>query len=523
MADRKLGERLLYFAIAPAVIVGILVLGGLAARTNLQIDQARQRTMLDATDTLVDERTNLLDASIVRQDNAVAAYVSVDDTSVLQRRWAPAAARETPTVASVMLIDLSHPSREVLAFASRVPSPEDDNLRRLTLTRLLPLMTLSGEQLRHLHEVVDERQMLVSYWQTTRRDRQVLIVVVHDVDRIVSQMMPQLFRDPDRGNARMNVVDERGTLVFGPPIKVGRLTVGKPFPNTLTNWRLQVALTSAEAVEREVEKRRLFELSMVFVAGFVAAFGLFILILASLKERRLSALKSDFVANVSHELKTPLSLIRLFGELLLLDRAQSPEKRKQYLSIIVGESERLTALIENVLDFARLERGKASYDFAVSDLCEVVQRSVDIYKFRAERENVTLNLKLPSAPLLARIDKRALELAVMNLIDNALKYAKDGALVDVECDESATGTFVKVSDYGPGIPRHEQTRIFERFFRGSSADETRARGSGIGLSLVRHIAQAHGGRVRVSSPIHPDGRGTSFTIELGKRVPLAEG
>ena len=253
MADRKLGERLLYFAIAPAVIVGILVLGGLAARTNLQIDQARQRTMLDATDTLVDERTNLLDASIVRQDNAVAAYVSVDDTSVLQRRWAPAAARETPTVASVMLIDLSQSSREVLAFASRVPSPEDDNLRRLTLTRLLPLMTLSGEQLRHLHEVVDERQMLVSYWQTTRRDRQVLIVVVHDVDRIVSQMMPQLFRDPDRGNARMNVVDERGTLVFGPPIKVGRLTVGKPFPSTLTNWRLQVALTSAEAVEREVE------------------------------------------------------------------------------------------------------------------------------------------------------------------------------------------------------------------------------------------------------------------------------
>ena len=290
---------------------------------------------------------------------------------------------------------------------------------------------------------------------------------------------------------------------------------------------VEQTLKSQRKLEGDVEvgssNRRYLRIRLLPLPGDRGPIGVLITVSDETRLKRLEGMRRDFIANVSHELKTPLSLIRLFGELLLLDRAQSPEKRKQYLSIIVGESERLTALIENVLDFARLERGKASYDFAVSDLCEVVQRSVDIYKFRAERENVTLNLKLPSAPLLARIDKRALELAVMNLIDNALKYAKDGALVDVECDESSTGTFVKVSDYGPGIPRHEQTRIFERFFRGSSADETRARGSGIGLSLVRHIAQAHGGRVRVSSPIHPDGRGTSFTIELGKRIPIAEG
>lgn len=521
MADRKLGERLLYFALTPAIVVGILVLGVLAARTNLQIDQARQRTMLDATDTLVDERITKLDASIVRQDNTVASYVSVEDPMALQRRWAPLAARETPTVDSVVLVDLSRPMREVLAFASRAPSPRDDEVRRLLITRLLPTMNLSGAQLRHLHEVVDERQILLSYWQTTSEGRPVLIVVFHDVDRIVGQMMPQLFRDPDRGNARMNVVDERGQLVFGPPIKVGKLTVGKPFASTLTNWRLQVALTSAEDVEREVEKRRLFELSMVFVASFVAAAGLLILILASLKERRVSALKSDFVANVSHELKTPLALIRLFGELLLLERADSPEKKRQYLSIIVGESERLTALIENVLDFARLERGKASYDFEEADVRDVVQRAIDVYKHRAERESVELVPSVPDEPLSANVDKRALELAVMNLVDNALKYAREGGRVEIEAGTLESGDpFLSVTDFGPGIPPNERGRIFERFFRGATADSTRARGSGIGLSLVRHIAQAHGGRVRVFSPAHADGRGARFTLELGTRTRL---
>jgi two-component system phosphate regulon sensor histidine kinase PhoR len=232
-----------------------------------------------------------------------------------------------------------------------------------------------------------------------------------------------------------------------------------------------------------------------------------------------SALKSDFVANVSHELKTPLSLIRLFGELLLLERAESPEKKRKYLSIIVGESERLTALIENVLDFARLERGKASYDFEEADLREVVQRAMDVYKHRAERESVELVASVPAEPLSANVDKRALELAVMNLVDNALKYAREGGRVEIDAGTLDGGdAFLRVTDFGPGIPQNERSRIFERFFRGATADSTRARGSGIGLSLVRHIAEAHGGRVRVFSPAHPDGRGARFTIELGSRT-----
>src|SRR5690606_7923350 len=179
----------------------------------------------------------------------------------------------------------------------------------------------------------------------------------------------------------------------------------------------------------KVQRRQVIELSMVSVAGLVAVIGLIVVLVAAAKERRVSTLKSDFVANVSHELKTPLALVRMFGELLLLDRVKSDDKRRQYLQIIVGESERLTALIDNVLDFAKVERGKAAYEFVPGDLGDVVARAVEVYRYRAEREDVTVELELEADLPGARIDARAIELAVINLLDNALKYAKDGSRI----------------------------------------------------------------------------------------------
>ncbi len=129
-------------------------------------------------------------------------------------------------------------------------------------------------------------------------------------------MLPRLYRDIDRGNSRMNVIDEEGRIVFGPPIKGGGFTVGRPFPTTLYNWRLQVGLTSAEELGQKVERQRVLEIGMVLFAALVAIAGVAIVVIAAVKERRLAALKSDFVANVSHELKTPLALVRMFGEML---------------------------------------------------------------------------------------------------------------------------------------------------------------------------------------------------------------
>jgi two-component system phosphate regulon sensor histidine kinase PhoR len=196
-------------------------------------------------------------------------------------------------------------------------------------------------------------------------------------------------------------------------------------------------------------------------------------------------------------------------------RVANDEKRQQYLSIIVRESERLTALIENVLDFARVERGKVAYDFASGDLGAVVARAVEACRYRAETEGMRLDVHIdPELPEVV-MDERAMQLVVINLVENALKYAPKTEIVRVEVARDDEQAVLRVVDRGPGIPAEDRERVFERFYRGKSARSGQVRGSGIGLALVQHIAEAHGGDVEVREG--EGGRGATFVVS----IPLA--
>jgi two-component system phosphate regulon sensor histidine kinase PhoR len=510
--------RLLYFALVPAIVLAVLVLGGIALRTTWQIEKARQQTVFDATLSLANERVQALDKQVIAQDTVVLEHVDLGDLGSIEKKWLPSAARETPTVRGILVVDLDHDEHDVLAFASRAPGREDDVFRRLLVARILGQLNLDrGEELQHLHAVFDDQPLLLGYWQRAIGARHYLIVAWHDVPHLVHDVLPRLYRD-DRAS-RMNILDESGRIVFGPPIKGGGFTVGRPFPNTLKNWHLQIALNTADELGQKVERQRTLEIGIVGFAALVAVAGTLIVVIGAVRERNLAALKSDFVANVSHELKTPLSLVRMFAEMLLTGRAPSDEKRTQYLQIIVSESERLTALIENVLDFAKVERGKSAYAFARSDVGEVVARAVELYRYRAEREGMAVALTVDAGPFPAELDARAIELAVINLLDNAFKYAKEGGEVAVHVGASSAVTRsvdVRVADRGPGIDDEDHDRIFERFVRGKNATDANVRGSGIGLALVKHIAESHGGSVHVESPVDR-GRGSAFVITLPGR------
>ena len=523
-------ERLASFVLLPAVLAAVGILAYFTFRTTLQVERLRQQSVLEATLGLANEKADRLDKRIIEQDNVVFAIADPAHLTELAQRWLPTAQRETPTVRAILVLDGEDPMHIVRAFASRAGGAfaEEEAFRRLLVQRMCGDMELAKQapdELRHLHHAYRGQSYLLSYWQRTVEGRRYLVVAWHDIGRIVKDTMPTLFSEAATPS-RVNVVDEDGRIIFGPPLRSGEFTVAVRFPTTLYGWRVQVSPSASDELTARVQNRAMLELVMVMLSCGVIVLGVATILLAAERQRRISALKSEFVANVSHELKTPLALVRMFGEMLQSGRVASDEKRQEYLDIIVSESERLSALIENVLDFAKVEKGRQAYDFADGDVGEAVAKAVNVYRYRAEREGVELATEIEPGLPRAHIDDRAIQLAVINLIDNALKYAPGSEVVSVRvCREGARGgvaglsgqpmLVVRVIDHGPGVPHEERERIFERFVRGASARAGSAqrpiRGSGIGLALVKHIAESHGGRAWVEEAT---GAGASFAVSI---------
>jgi len=229
------------------------------------------------------------------------------------------------------------------------------------------------------------------------------------------------------------------------------------------------------------------------------------------KEMALARLKSDFVSNVSHELRTPLALIRLYAETLELGRITTPEKKQQYYRIIRKESERLTALINNILDFSRIEAGRKEYEFRKTDIAELVRNTLDSYRYQIEQQGFafeeSIDSNLPAVP----VDREAIARALVNLVNNALKYSSDEKFLGVKLYRENGLVKLEVADHGIGIERRDQSKIFEKFYRAGDPLVHNTKGSGLGLSLVRHITHAHGGEIAVEST---PGKGTKFTLSL---------
>ncbi len=227
---------------------------------------------------------------------------------------------------------------------------------------------------------------------------------------------------------------------------------------------------------------------------------------------RLSKMKSDFVSNVSHELRTPVASIRVFGELLRSGRASEPAKVREYGELIEGEGRRLTRLIDNILDFSRIESGRKEYRFAPGDLREVVETVIRTFQMRLDPREFTIRLEAPAAPLPpVRIDADAIAQAFQNLLDNAVKYSGDSKEVVVGLSADDGRVAIAVRDYGIGIAGEEQRKIFERFHRVGTGLVHDVKGSGLGLSIVHHIVAAHGGDIGVVSE---PGQGSTFTMRL---------
>jgi signal transduction histidine kinase len=232
------------------------------------------------------------------------------------------------------------------------------------------------------------------------------------------------------------------------------------------------------------------------------------------QETEMARLRADFVANVSHDLKTPLALIRMFGETLEMGRVPDEARRREYYRVITREGERLSRLIDNVLDFSRIESGRRRYEPLLTAVEPLVRETLEAFGYPLREQGFDVAVRvapdLPEVPL----DAEAVSQALGNLVDNAIKYSGPRKVLRVEASVRHGHLALAVEDEGVGIPREEHGRIFEKFYRVGRSDTQGRRGSGVGLALVRHVAEAHGGRVTVESR---PGAGSRFTLWL----PLA--
>ena len=331
----------------------------------------------------------------------------------------------------------------------------------------------------------------------------------------VAQALPSFFPG-DRGRDPIVAVTDRdGEEVFATAAGRAprRFEAERPLAFVFTDWKL--GLTGRHPTAGDWARSN-FKLNVGLSALLDAVLlgGVVLALRTASREMRLSEMKSDFVSNVSHELRTPLASIRVFGEFLRLGRVESAAKIREYGEYIETESRRLTQLINNLLDFSRIESGRKSYRFEGADLEELVAETLRTFQVRLQQSGFRVAYDGPGGALPVRIDPSAIGHAVANLLDNAVKYSGDRREIAVALERRGGEAVVSVRDWGVGIPRDEQEKIFDRFHRVSTGLVHDVKGSGLGLAIVRHVVAAHGGAVEVDSR---PGQGSTFSI----RLPLA--
>jgi len=515
-ARSSLNLSLTLAVVFPAIISAAVALAYYGYRYAVAASVRSKASLMEGNEQVAQLIISQVQNRIDELDRDLFAMVEWRDT----RTDPPALLELPPGVESVALLD------EALKIRALLPAP-DPRRRSRELGRARELERwqsyvkgldwgslqawtpdLPGN-FRHLHQLFEGKSVLIAYAaKTTIDDRSYYVAAKLDLKLIAKEWIPEEIEGV-AGTRRVAILDEVARPVFGEPQGQTPFLHEASFGKTLYAWRVQISPKNVAELRKQADTERLLGVLLIPVSTVIIAMGLGVVFLAVRAERRASQLKSDFIANVSHELKTPLSLIRMFGELIATGKHKGEGSAREYAGIITRESERLAHLIDNVLDFARLERGKASYSFAEGRLDEVVERALDVCRYRLDKEKMKLRTDIEDALPAVRMDEDAMTLVLLNLVDNAVKYAGEGGEVAVRLARAPGGVALSVRDRGPGISADDQHRIFERFYRATNARMRNVRGSGIGLSLVKHIAEAHGGRVTLTSA---PGHGATFTV-----------
>ncbi len=311
----------------------------------------------------------------------------------------------------------------------------------------------------------------------------------------------------------------RATAAFAPlkprPQPPETLATARHMHDGREMLKVSIHLIGADVLYAAQTKRVVWFGVLIAVSTIAAGLALLSLWRNFQRQLRLAELKDNFVSSVSHELRAPIAAVRLMAEGLERGRVVEPEKQREYFRFIVQECQRLTALIQNVLDVSRIDFGRKEYDFELANISKLVSDTVNSMRPAANERQIPLRTAVADDGINAVLDAGAIQQALVNLIDNALKHSPGGSEVVVSAatrhNDARAWLEISVEDQGEGIPAAEHKRIFERFYRVGSELRRKTPGAGIGLSIVKEIVEAHQGHVRVRSE---PGKGSCFTMEL---------
>ena len=336
--------------------------------------------------------------------------------------------------------------------------------------------------------------------------------MVIDFPVYLKSISEKMIKKLDPGSSiNIKIEDNQGKLVFSKVLKeeIGYLSF--PFPENLPQWKLLLSENKPGFLTTLLKARSGIYLFIFILIALLMLLGFAFIMYTLNVELRLNKLKSEFISNVSHELKSPLTSIRMMTEMLHHNRVQSEERKSAYYSAMLEESEHLSHLIDNILDFSRIDDDHKKYDFIDLDLDELLCKFLESTRQRLQEPGFEIRYNPPDQVPVIKADKNAILQVFYNLVDNAIKFSGTSRQIDISLFSRDDELLFCVKDYGIGISSKEQEKIFDRFYRGDKPQRLGIKGSGIGLSIVKQIVEAHGGTINIESEV---GKGSRVVVRL---------
>jgi len=378
-------------------------------------------------------------------------------------------------------------------------------------TKLIREGSTSSSSLCH-SKTINNREYLILATAILHEDKNFLGLLGVQIrnEYLLHNTIDRIMRDMPFGKeASISISNLSGSVLYGiedPSSK--RPTVTEYFENHFPPWRIELFRSGIETSGTLDVRKNFYFWTILFFIIFLF-FGTALVVRTISHEVEVLRIKSDFVSSVSHEFKTPLTSIKALVERLQEGKVKDLAKRSEYFSIISQDTDKLSRMVKNILDFSKIEEGKREYEYKETDVIQIIKNEIENFKKDKIDTDIKISTQLPQSLPHLYLDKEAFSQALNNLLENAAKFSPGKKEIYVRAREDEKNIIIEVEDRGIGIKSSEIDKIFDKFYQGKSAAEQSAKGTGLGLTLVKHTVEAHSGNISVQSQI---GKGSTFFL-----------